>query len=72
MQTTLTDYERHLSEQVAILREQVRVISTRPMPDLSDPGYVVFQALMEDARERGEVRLRVRETTLLQVEWEDA
>jgi hypothetical protein len=66
----LTPYERHLDEWVKRLRGEVSAINTRPIWNVDSPGHEVWRALMEDARERGEVRLSVRTETYMTVEWE--
>lgn len=65
------DYIRMLSDENKRLREELAAVVVRPTPeDLDCPGYETWRALMEDARERGEVRLEVREQYIIALDWE--
>ena len=66
---TLSAFERQLLQENRALREEVRAIRVRPIPNSDDPGLQIFQALMEDARDRGEVRLEVRIIEDVEIAW---
>lgn len=69
---TLTPFERHLCDENRALREEVRAIHAREMPDGGGPEHELWRAIMEDARDRGDVRIEVRYVHEIQIEWMSA
>jgi hypothetical protein len=66
----VTAFEHYLLAQSRELRERGRVVETNGPPSYTDPGYVVWRALMEDLRAEGEVRLQVRTVSLIEIGYE--
>lgn len=68
----LTPFEERLIEENRLLRDQVRAIQVRSIPDSDRPGWDVWRALMEDLRAEGRVRVAVRTSTWVTIDYEHA